>query len=361
MYRPIDIKWMRRAIKLASLGEGLTSPNPLVGAVLLDKNGDLISEGFHHKAGMPHAEAMAFSNMRKDPKGGKLYVNLEPCCHHGRTPPCVNKIISSGVKSVYVSIKDPDERVAGRGINLLKNAGIKVYLGLCENEARFLNRAFIHKNLFGKSYGTLKWAMSMDGRISLKNGESKWITNHLSREKVHGLRASFDAIVIGGNTLRKDNPILTSRGNKEIEPLRVVFTRSLNLPEKCNLWDLNQAKTIVVFDGSSADESFLNKIPIAIDVEKLPSSSPNLLSELLAEKGFNNILWECGTNLATSALKEGCIQEIITFIAPKILGGENAMTPFSDLQFSNMNQVIKLSNTKLEKYSNDFCFRHTLN
>ena len=171
---------------------------------------------------------------------------------------------------------------------------------------------------------------------------------------------NIHAIVIGGNTLRTDNPLLTSRGNKQVEPLRVVFTKSLNLPEKCNLWDLNYAKTIVVFDGSSADESYLKRIPSEIDVEKLSSSSPHLLSKLLAEKGCNSILWECGANLATAAIKEGCIQECITFIAPKILGGENAMTPFSDLKFSNMKQVINLNNTKIERFMNDFCFRNNL-
>ena len=361
MYRPIDIKWMRRAIKLASLGEGLTSPNPLVGAVLLDKNGDLISEGFHHKAGMPHAEAMAFSNMRKDPKGGKLYVNLEPCCHHGRTPPCVNKIISSGVKSVYVSIKDPDERVAGRGINLLKNAGIKVYLGLCETEARVLNRAFIHKNLLGKSYGTLKWAMSMDGRISLKNGQSKWVTNQLSREKVHDLRASFDAIIIGGNTLRKDNPILTTRGIKEEEPLRVVFTRTLDLPIHSNLWNTELSKTLVIYDGSKANEKYLERIPKNVQIEKVSSDNPKFVSKILAQKGFNKVLWECGPNLATSAIKSDCIQECITYIAPKILGGYSSMTPFSDFKFISMKEVIKLNLKKYIRFDNDICLISALN
>ena len=161
----IHKKWMIRAIHLASLGSGFTSPNPLVGAVILDKKGKLISEGFHQKSGMPHAEAMAFNNLRNDPSGGTLYVNLEPCCHKGKTPPCVDRIISSGIKKVFVSIKDPDLRVAGKGIRLLRNAGIEVDLGLCEKEALELNKSFIYKNLNGSSYGVLKWAMSIDGRV----------------------------------------------------------------------------------------------------------------------------------------------------------------------------------------------------
>ena len=230
----IHKKWMIRAIRLASLGRGFTSPNPMVGAVILDKKGKLISEGFHQRSGMPHAEAMAFDNLKEDPSSGTLYVNLEPCCHRGKTPPCVDRIISSGIKKVYVSIKDPDLRVAGKGIRLLENAGIEVNLGLCENEALELNKSFIYKNLNGCSYGVLKWAMSLDGRVGLKNGQSKWITTEKSRSLVHKLRADFDAIIIGGNTLRKDNPILTTRGLKEIEPLRVVFTRNLDLPLEAN-------------------------------------------------------------------------------------------------------------------------------
>ena len=210
----IHTKWMKRAILLASLGKNSTSPNPRVGAVILDKNGNLISEGFHYKAGMPHAEAMAFSNLKKNPKGGSIYVNLEPCCHHGKTPPCVDKIISSGIKKVYISIQDPDKRVSGKSINLLRESGIQVYLGLCKKESFDLNKAFIHKNITKKAFGVLKWAMSIDGRIGLKNGKSKWITNEDSRSLVHSFRAEFDAIIIGGNTLRKDNPLLTTRGTR---------------------------------------------------------------------------------------------------------------------------------------------------
>ena len=178
-------KWMKRAIYLASLGKNSTSPNPKVGAVILDKNGNLISEGFHYKSGMLHAEAMAFNNLKKDARGGTMYVNLEPCCHHGKTPPCVEKVIYSGIKKVFISIEDPDKRVSGQGIKLLKEAGIQVHLGLCKKESLDLNKDFIHRNITKKAFGVLKWAMSIDGRIALKNGKSKWITNDESRSLVH--------------------------------------------------------------------------------------------------------------------------------------------------------------------------------
>ena len=354
----IHKKWMIRAIRLAYLGRGFTSPNPLVGAVIIDRKGKLISEGFHQKSGMAHAEAMAFDNLRDDPSGGTLYVNLEPCCHRGKTPPCVNRIISSGIRRVFVSIKDPDLRVAGKGIKLLENAGIEVNLGLCENEALELNKSFIHRNLNGFSYGVLKWAMSIDGRLGLKNGDSKWITSQKSRSFVHKLRADFDAIIIGGNTLRKDDPLLTTRGLKKIEPLRVVFTRSLDLPTKAKLWDTEFSNTLVIYDSSTANEDNLKKIPKNVIIEKVSSDNPKLIAKILAEKGCNKVLWECGPELATSAVKAGCIQECISFVAPKILGGKNGMNPFSEFDFQSMSEVIKLNLQEIKIFNNDIYMRN---
>ena len=351
---------MIRAINLASLGKGFTSPNPMVGAVLLNTKGELIAEGFHQKAGMQHAEAMAFDNLKQDPKGGTLYVNLEPCCHSGKTPPCVDKIISSGVKRVFVSIKDPDIRVAGKGIELLKEAGIEVHLGLCEKESLELNKSFIYRNINGAAFGVLKWAMSMDGRLGLKNGESKWITNEKSRSLVHKFRAEFDAIVIGGNTLRKDDPLLTTRGIKRTEPLRVVFTKSLNLPIKAKLWDTKVSNTLVIYDSSSANEKYLDRIPKNVEIEKVSSDDPKLISKILAQRGLNKILWECGPMLATAALKAGCIQQIITFISPKILGGDNCMTPFSDFNFHKMKDVINLKLQEISCCGDDIYLRSDL-
>ena len=356
----IDIRWMKRAIFLASLGKGTTSPNPMVGAVILDKYGNLISEGFHYKSGMPHAEAMAFNNLKKDASGGSMYVNLEPCCHQGKTPPCVDSIISFGIKEVYISITDPDKRVSGKGIKLLNDAGVKVHKGLCEKESLELNKSFIHRNITGNAFGVLKWAMSIDGRVGLKNGKSKWITNKYSRSFVHSYRASFDAIVIGGNTLRKDDPYLTSRGIKKPEPLRVVFTKTLDLPKQSKLWDCNLARTLVVYDSSTANKKYLKRIPKGVEIAALPSDNPKFLSNLLAQKGCNNILWECGPKLATAAIKAGCIQELMTFIAPKILGGIDSMNPFVDFKFKDMNEVIIINSPEISFVGNDICVKSSI-
>jgi len=350
-------RWMKRAIFLASLGRNTTSPNPNVGAVILDKNGNLISEGFHYKAGMPHAEAMAFEKLTKNAKGGTMYVNLEPCCHQGRTPPCAEKVISSGIKKIYISVKDPDKRVSGKSIKLLKEAGIKVNVGLCKKESLDLNKAFIHRNISKKSFGVLKWAMSIDGRIGLKSGKSKWITNEESRSLVHSFRAEFDAIIIGGNTLRRDNPLLTTRGSKKPEPLRVVFTKRLDLPSKSNLWDCSKAKTLVIYDSSTANENYLKKIPKCVEVEKVSSDNPELISKILAKRGCNKVLWECGPRLATAAIKSNCIQEIITFISPKILGGENSMNPLGDFEFKEMHETFKLSDSQFSLIGKDICVK----
>ena len=309
---------------------------------------------------MPHAEAMAFNNLKEDAKGGSMYVNLEPCCHQGKTPPCVDKIITSGIKKIYISIQDPDKRVSGKGIKLLKEAGIQVHLGLCKKESLELNKAFVYRNITNRTFGVLKWAMSIDGRIGLKNGKSKWITTNDSRSLVHYFRAEFDAIIIGGNTLRKDNPILTTRGLRTPEPMRVVFTKTLDLPSKSNLWDCHKAKTLVIYDSSTANEKFLTRIPKSVEVEKVSTDNPALISELLAKRGCNKVLWECGPRLATSAVKAGCINEIISFIAPKILGGENSMNPFGDFGFREMHEIINLSGSDISFIGNDICVKSSL-
>ena len=199
--------------------------------------------------------------------------------------------------------------------------------------------------------------MSIDGRIALKNGKSKWITNEESRALVHSFRAEFDAIIIGGNTLRRDNPLLTTRGLKNPEPLRVVFTKSLDLPTNTNLWDCNKAKTIVIYDSSTANENYLTRIPKCVEIEKISSDNPELISKILAKRGCNKVLWECGPRLATAAIKSNCIQEIITFIAPKILGGENSMNPLGDFEFEEMQEIIKLSDSKFSLIGNDICVK----
>ena len=331
--------WMRRALQLAALAEGQTSPNPLVGAVVLDAQGALAGEGFHAKAGQAHAEVGALAQAGGRAKGGTIIVTLEPCCHQGRTPPCSEAVIQAGIQRVVVALKDPDPRVAGGGIQRLRDAGLEVITGVLEAEAAHQNRAFIHRVQTGRPWGLLKWAMSLDGRTALPNGESQWISAPPARGWVHQLRAGCDAVIVGGGTVRADNPLLTSRGVRAPEPLRVVLSRSLDLPPQAQLWDTTLASTLLAHGPGCVDRP----LPEGPERLELLASEPLDLLHALAPRGCNRVLWECGPSLAAQAVKQGCVQELAVVIAPKLLGGTLARTPLGELGFSAMDQVIPLS------------------
>jgi len=359
---PIDpwIPWMRRALSLAALGEGRTSPNPLVGALVLDAGGRLVGEGYHARAGEAHAEVGALAQAGGRARGGTLVVTLEPCCHHGRTPPCSEAVIAAGIARVVVAMADPDPRVAGGGIERLRTAGIEVIEAVAEAEARALNAPFLHRVASGRPWGLLKWAMSLDGRTALPNGASQWISGPEARAWVHRLRAGCDAVIVGGGTVRTDDPLLTSRGRRQPEPLRVVLSRSLELPADARLWDQGLAPTLVAHGPSplalrpARGEERRKDPPVAdpawphraarldqrgVERLELPACEPAALLEALARRGCNRVLWECGPELAAAALRQGCVQELAAVVAPKLLGGVAARTPLGDLELEAMQQV----------------------
>ena len=339
--------WMRRALALAALADGHTSPNPLVGAVVLDQHGCLVGEGFHARAGEPHAEVGALAQAGDRAKGGTLVVTLEPCCHHGRTPPCSEAVLRAGITRVVIALKDPDPRVAGGGIAQLRAAGLEVISGVLQTEATFQNRAFLHRVRTGRPWGTLKWAMGLDGRTALTNGESQWISGPTAREWVYRLRSKSDAVIVGGGTVRADDPLLTSRGRRSPEPLRVVLSRSLDLPAAAQLWQQDVASTLVAHALSEAVEPQASRLAAlqarGVHLEQLDRCEPQQLMTALARRGCNRVLWECGPGLASAALQQGCVQEIAALIAPKLLGGELARTPLGDLGFTAMDQVLSLN------------------
>ena len=327
--------WMRRALALAALADGQTSPNPLVGAVVLDQHGRLVGEGFHARAGDPHAEVGALAQAGDRAQGGTLVVTLEPCCHHGRTPPCSEAVLRAGVHRVVIALEDPDPRVDGGGIHQLREAGLEVISGVLREEARQQNRAFLHRVRTGRPFGILKWAMSLDGRTALPNGASQWISGPAARDWVHRLRSGIDAVVVGGGTVRADDPLLTSRGRRSPEPLRVVLSHSLDLPDQAQLWDTAMAPTLVAH-GPDAD---LQRLPHGPEKLGLSACEPKQLMEALAARGCNQVLWECGPELAAAAIRQGCVQEIAAVVAPKLMGGLAARTPLADLGFTGMDQV----------------------
>lgn len=336
-----DSRMMLRCLELAAKALGRTSPNPLVGAVVV-QNGEVVGEGFHPRAGEPHAEVFALKAAGEGARGSTIYVSLEPCNHYGRTPPCSEALINAGVSKVVVGMVDPNPLVAGGGIARLRAAGIEVVVGVEEAACRRLNEGFIHRILYQRPLGILKYAMTLDGKIATTSGHSAWVTNQDARAEVHRLRAACDAVIVGGNTVRQDNPDLTSHNCNTHNPLRVVMSRSLNLPEQARLWDTREAPTLVLTEVGSS-QTFQNMLrEKGVEVLEFRSLTPEQVMTHLYERGFCSVLWECGGILAANAIAQGAVQKIMAFIAPKIIGGNHAPTPVGDLGLTSMTQALPL-------------------
>jgi len=348
---------MQRALQLAALGAGRTSPNPLVGAVVLDASGALVGEGYHARAGEPHAEVGALAQAGARARGGTLLVTLEPCCHHGRTPPCSEAVIAAGITRVVVAMADPNPQVGGGGLAQLRASGIEVICGVAEAEARALNRPFCHRIATGRPLGILKWAMGVDGRTALSNGASQWISGAEARTWVHRLRASCDAVIVGGGTVRGDDPLLTSRGRRQPEPLRVVLSRRLELPASAQLWDQGAAATLVVHGPEAPAPARQALDQRDIPRLELESCSPRALMAALATRGCNQVLWECGPELAAAALRDDCVQEVAAVIAPKLMGGLAARTPLGELGFTAMAQAPNWQTLAPQALGDDWLWR----
>ncbi|MDZ7959331.1 MAG: bifunctional diaminohydroxyphosphoribosylaminopyrimidine deaminase/5-amino-6-(5-phosphoribosylamino)uracil reductase RibD [Aulosira sp. DedQUE10] len=347
-----DSRMMRRCLELARRALGRTSPNPLVGAVVV-KDGEIVGEGFHPRAGEPHAEVFALRAAGESARGATVYVSLEPCNHYGRTPPCSQGLINAGVAKVVVGMVDPNPLVAGGGIARLRAAGIEVLVGVEEAACQKLNEAFVHRILYKRPLGILKYAMTLDGKIATTSGHSAWVTNQAARSEVHQLRAACDAVIVGGNTVRQDNPYLTSHQVGAHNPLRVVMSRHLNLPENAHLWQTGEAPTVVLTEvGANPNvQEFLRQQ--GVEVVEFTSLTPDNVMAHLYERGFCSVLWECGGTLAASAIAQKSVQKILAFIAPKIIGGSNAPTPVGDLGFTTMPEALTLENVRWRVVGSD--------
>ena len=346
------IRWMHRCLELANLAAGQTAPNPMVGCVVLNE-GLVVGEGFHPGAGQPHAEVFALAQAGDRARGATLYVNLEPCNHTGRTPPCTEAIIRAGVSQVVVGMVDPDPRVSGTGIERLRQAGIEVEVGVEEAACQRLNEAFVQRVTHQRPLGLLKYAMTLDGKIAATSGHSAWVTGPMARTAVHQLRATCDAVVVGGNTVRRDNPRLTSHGYSSHNPLRVVMSRSLDLPSSANLWQTQEAPT-VVFTASKADPERQQRLTVqGVEVMGLPALTPKLVTEWLYQRGCAAVLWECGGLLAAEAIKDGVIDKLWAFVAPKLVGGTTAPGPVGDLGIQRMDQALALERTTWRTLGDD--------
>lgn len=323
-----DLEFMRLALELARQGTGLTSPNPLVGAVVV-KEGRVIGSGFHQRAGGPHAEVLALEEAGSESRGAHLYVNLEPCCHWGKTGPCVDRILEAGIARVIISMQDPNPRVSGRSIARLREEGVEVSLGLLEDEATRLNEPFVKWILTGKPLVVLKWAMTLDGRIATEQGESRWITSEDSRREVHRLRATYDAVLVGRGTIEKDDPSLTVRLVEGRNPRRVVLDTMGRIPLGARCLT-GVGETIVAVAGAPPDRVGALRGRGAT-VLVLPPRDGRVgwqcLLDGLASMDVTSLLVEGGAEVAASALEAGVVDKVLAFIAPRVLGGRNALGP----------------------------------
>ncbi len=349
----LDRLIMGRCLEIARRALGKTAPNPLVGCVIM-KNGLIMGEGFHPGAGNPHAEVFALREAGEKARGATAYVNLEPCNHYGRTPPCTEALIAAGVARVVIGMIDPNPLVAGSGVAKLRDAGIEVAVGVLEAECRELNEAFMHRMLYRRPFGILKYAMTLDGKIATTTGHSAWVTSQEARGEVHKLRVACDAVIIGGNTVRRDNPFLTSRRSRDDNPLRVVMSRSLDLPIEANLWDVSEAETLVFTEvGSNGEfQEYLRKKGVV--VVETATLTPVVVMSNLYDRGFLSVLWECGGTLAARAIADGAVQKILAFIAPKIIGGEMAPSPVGDLGLRKMTESLELENVSMRAVGCDY-------
>ncbi|MDJ0633068.1 MAG: bifunctional diaminohydroxyphosphoribosylaminopyrimidine deaminase/5-amino-6-(5-phosphoribosylamino)uracil reductase RibD [Xenococcaceae cyanobacterium MO_188.B29] len=347
-----DQEMMQRCLQLAAKASGKTSPNPMVGSVVV-QGSTIVGEGFHPEVGQPHAEIFALREAGEKANGATIYVSLEPCNHYGRTPPCTEALIAAGVSKVVVGMVDPNPRVSGGGIARLRDAGIEVIVGVEESACRQLNEAFIHRILYQLPFGLLKYAMTLDGKIAATSGHSAWVTKKASRHLVHQIRNTCDAVIIGGNTVRRDNPQLTTHGISDRNPLRVVMTQNLDLPADCNLWNTDIASTLI-FTQQGNNPQLQNQLrDKGVEIIELADLTPKVVMKHLYDRGLSKILWECGGTLAAKAIADGVIQKVMAFIAPKIIGGVTAPSPVGDLNLTKMTDALQLERIKLQAIDSD--------
>ena len=348
MVRQEDIEYMRRAIELAERGVGFTNPNPMVGAVIV-KGGKVIGEGWHERCGEWHAERNAFRNCTVPAEGATMYVTLEPCCHYGKTPPCTEAIIEHGVARVVIGMEDPNPLVAGKGIALLREAGIEVVCGVEEEALREQNRVFLKYISTRLPWVALKAAMTLDGKIATRTGDSKWITGAEARACVHELRHRFMAILVGIGTAVADDPLLNCRieGRGVRQPIRVVVDSNARLSLESQLVQTaEEYRTIVAYTRFAPEERVKALREAGVEMllceEKEGLVDVRNLLELLGQFGIDSILLEGGGNLNYTFLSEGLVDELYAFVAPKIVGGMSAKTPVEGTGVEKMADAINL-------------------
>src|SRR6266568_4323383 len=343
---------MARAIELARTADYRTSPNPMVGAVVLDSAGKVAGEGFHAAKGSAHAEELALGAAGGKAKGGTIYVNLEPCTHAHRSTPCAHAIVSAGIKRVVVAMNDPDERVRGAGVEHLKSAGLQVDVGTCAHAATELNEFYVTHRSTGRPFVSLKFAMSLDGKIATRTGESRWITGELARNHGHQLRHMHDAILVGVNTVIMDDPQLTTRieGRDARQPLRVVLDTHLRTPRNARV--LGERTLIATSSAGDMECAELLRLPPGLD-GRVPIDA---LLDQLGQRGILSLLVEGGAQTHAAFLAVGLVNKVYAYIAPKLIGGSEALGPVGGVGIVHLNDALRLRDTEVVTLGDDILF-----
>lgn len=358
---------MKIALDLAKKGEGLTSPNPMVGAVIV-KEGKVVGTGFHKALGEAHAEVAAIDEAGASAKGATLYVTLEPCNHTGRTPPCTGKIVDANISRVVAAMKDPNPDVKGGGIDYLKQHGIDIVLGVCKDKAKKLNEAFIKYVGTKRPFVIIKCAATLDGRIATKTGDSRWVSGKESRAFVHRLRHAADAIMIGINTVKQDDPSLTTRLNdlKGHDPFRIILDTHLAISENAKVLRLNSASDTIIVTGNSISEKKKAQIENKrIRIIKSPVKDGLIdldsLMDRLGDFGITSVLIEGGSRVIAKALDEKIVDKIIFFYAPKIMGGDDGVPVCKGQGPDLMNDCIPVKDINVRRFGDDVMIEGYIN
>ena len=356
--KKIDEMYMERALELAAKGRGTTTPNPMVGAVIVN-NGRIIGEGYHIRAGEGHAEVNAFKNAVEDVTGATMYVTLEPCSHYGKTPPCADKIVEKKIGRVVVGALDPNPLVAGRGIEKIRNAGIPVITGVLAERSIALNEVFMKYIVTKRPFVLLKAAMSLDGKIATAEGESQWISCETSREEVHRLRHELTGIMAGIGTVLADDPMLNCRIPGGKQPVRIIVDSHLSIPEESKLVCSAKEFPLVVAAVENSDAAKKERLAeqgvkvIEVSADDAGHVDLNILMDCLGEMKIDSILLEGGGRLAEGALKAGIVDKVQFYIAPMLIGGESAKTPVEGRGIAALSEAWHISNWKAEVIGDD--------
>jgi diaminohydroxyphosphoribosylaminopyrimidine deaminase/5-amino-6-(5-phosphoribosylamino)uracil reductase len=351
--------YMQRALDLAEKAKGRTSPNPMVGAVIV-KSGKVVGEGYHKRAGLAHAEIVALRKAGARARGADLYVNLEPCCHDGRTPPCTEAIIAAGIQKVVVSMRDPNSLVGGKGIRSLKRNGIEVATGVLRKDSEQLNEAFVKYIRVRRPFVILKSALSLDGKTATRTGDSRWITGSEAREYVHRLRNNVDAVLVGAGTVRVDNPRLTVRLRKERgrNPVRVIVGGKSGVSLSANVFR-NAGRERVIYavgkDFSPMRENKLRRMGVEVLILKQKKGRVDLgqLMDKLGEMGIVSILIEGGSEINACVLEEKLVDKLIYFLAPKIIGGNGAPSVVGGCGVKQLKDALSIRDLTVFQLGND--------